>query len=185
MMKRHFALIRLEFLLAFILLLSGCASSMSNAKISDAALSGDSTAMWDDGQKLAKKGEEATAKGQEQVNKGRAKVRKGEEKVQKANTAMTRLRIEYQTAARQTGDATTPKAVKAEAKSLKEIGGRWEDAIDAIRDGNKMIDRGNEAVDKGQTTIRKGRKLLDEGSTLMRNSKRLELGVDLLEDTVN
>lgn len=165
--------------------LTSCANSASNKGVSDAALSGDPSAMWEDGKKIAKQGEELTGKGEKQVNKGRAQVRKGEERIQKANGDLTKIRIEYQTAANQTGRATSPKGVNDEAKALKKIGSRWDDAIDDIRSGNKMIDAGNEAVDKGQTTIRKGRTLVDEGSTLMRNSKRLELGTELLPVTIN
>ena len=43
-----------------------------------------------------------------------------------------------------------------------------------------MVDNGNEQVEKGQATVRKGRIKLEQGSTLMRNSKRLELGTELL-----
>ncbi len=59
-------------------LISGCAGMASDSGPSDAALSGDSNAMWVDGQKMAERGEEFTAKGEDRLKDGRRQVRDGE-----------------------------------------------------------------------------------------------------------
>lgn len=162
-----------------LLLISGCATTRDG--ISDEALSGDPDAMWSDGQQLSIKGESLVQRGERRLEDGRKQIREGEAMVQRGSDLVSSTRFEYQTAAGATGAATTPKAVAAEAKALKAIGARWEDAIDMIRDGNKLIDKGNKALDEAQAQVREGRGMVERGSTLMRNSERSRLGEDLLE----
>ncbi len=166
-------------LLTMLFVLTGCATTSDG--LSDETLSGDPAAMWADGQKLTIKGESEVQKGGRQLENGRKQVREGEAMVQRGNNLVSSIRLEYQSAANRVGAATTPAAVASEAKALKAIGSRWEDAIEMIRDGNRLVDKGNTTLDEGQTQIRKGRSLVEQGSTLMRNSERLRLGEDLLD----
>lgn len=166
-------------LLPILLALSGCISTGDG--LSDEALSGDPDAMWSDGQKLSIKGEGIVERGERRLEEGRKQIREGEAMVQRGSDLVSSVRFEYQNAAKNTGTATTPKAVAAEAKSLKAIGSRWEDAIDMIREGNKLVDKGNKTLDEAQAQIREGRSMVERGSMLMRNSERLKLGEDLLD----
>lgn len=162
------------------MIISGCSSIGSDSGPSDAALSGDSEAMWADGQKMAEKGEELTADGEERLSEGRSQVRDGEKMIREGNTGVSTTRIDYQNAARATGEAATPTLVGEEAKRLKIVGKRWQASIDMIRDGNKLVKKGNKNIDKGQAEIREGRMLLDSASNMMRNSKRAQLGAQML-----
>lgn len=161
------------------LLFVSCAGSQ-NPGLSDGTLSGDPEAMWKDGQKLTVQGESIVSAGEKLLAQGRKQISDGEAKVKRGSDLVSSIRVEYQTAARKGGTATTPKAVDDEAKALKAIGSRWEKAIKMIRDGNKAIDRGNEVVDEGHAEVRKGRGLVERGSILMRNSERLRLGQELV-----
>lgn len=167
-------------LLILVMILGVSACATTNDGLSDEALSGDPTAMWADGQKLTVKGEEMIKRGESQIENGRKQIRDGDAKVQRGSDLVSSTRFEYQRAARGTGVATSPKDVAVEAKTLKAIGSRWEDAIDMIRDGNKLVDKGNKTVDQGQSTVRDGRAMVERGSVLMRNAERIRLGEDLL-----
>ncbi len=167
-------------ILTLSLIMAGCSAMRSDSGPSDAALSGDSNAMWEDGQKMAKKGESLTADGGERISEGRSQVRDGEAMIRDGNTGVSKTRIDYQNVARATGEASTPTLVSEEAKQLKIVGKRWQDSIDKIRDGNKLVKKGNKNIDKGQAEIREGRMLLDSASNMMRNSKRAQMGEQML-----
>jgi uncharacterized phage infection (PIP) family protein YhgE len=167
------------FLLTMLISLTGCATTGDG--LSDEALSGDPTAMWADGQRMTIKGESEIQKGSKALEAGRKQIREGESMVQRGNNLVSAVRFEYQSAVKNAGTATTPDAVAAEAKALKVVGSRWEDAIDMIRDGNRLVEKGNKTLDAAQAQVREGRTLVERGSTLMRNSERLRLGEDLLD----
>lgn len=160
--------------------LSACSSMPGKPKISEAALTGDPDLMWSEGQKLVQFGEPIVSKGELLLTEGRQKVREGEIKIADGNERVIQSRNDYQAAAQVAGGSSSPKEVDREAKRLKAIGKRWEDAIDQIRDGNKLVEKGNEKIDRGHGLIREGRSSIDAGSTMMRNAQRLRLGEDLL-----
>ena len=160
-------------------LISGCTSG-SKVRLSDSALAGEPSAMWEEGKKSVETGEALVSKGEKRLNTGRKQVRDGEALIGKGHQSVLIARQEYQDASSAAGTSLTPKAVTAEAKHLKAIGKRWENSIDEIRTGNKLVEKGNKHIDKGQSEVREGRALMESGSTLMRNSQRSRLGEDLL-----
>lgn len=165
-----------------LLLLSGCTGLSGTHEPSAAALKGDPDAMWADGLKAIEKGEPLVKDGESRLQEGRKQVREGEDMVRRGGTAVMQSRQDYQTAALAAGSASNPDGVKKEAKRLKAIGARWEDAIEQIKDGNKLVAKGNKNISRGQSEIRKGRALLESGSTLMRNAERIRLGEQPLPD---
>ncbi len=160
-------------------LLNGCAGG-SRVQLSDAALAGNPSAMWEDGQKSADTGEALVSKGEQRLATGRRQVLEGQEKIAAANLRVAQAREDYQSAVAATGGSSAPTDLQAEAKRLKAIGKRWEEAIDAVREGNNLVEKGNKNLDKGQSEIREGRSLMESGSTLMRNAQRTRMGDDLL-----
>ena len=163
-------------LLAGLTLLAGCATTGP----SDAALSGDPVAMWEDGQKSVTRGEKLVKSGEDLLSEGRKQVREGEAKIDRGNSDTLKARKAYQEAARATGTSSSPDELAEEVKQFKAIGGRWEDGIDDIKAGNKLITKGNKTIDSGQSKIREGRALMESGSTMMRNSQRQRMGETLL-----
>ena len=160
-------------------LVAGCATSGA-AKLSDAALSGDPDAMWTEGQDLARKGERKVEKGEKRMADGRRQVRDGEAKIRDGSERVAKSRRDYENAVASAGDAKTPKVVSDEAKRLKSIGKRWEDALDTIRAGNLLVENGNKNIETGRAEVREGRLMIESGSTLMRNSERTRRGDELL-----
>lgn len=156
----------------------GCASK--GPSVSDAALSGDPASMERDGAKLNTRGAELVKDAEERLIKGRKQLRDGEAMVQSGSTRVTNSRFEYKDLANASGGASTPSAVADEAKKLKAIGKRWEEAIESIRDGNKLVDKGNKTIAEAQEDIRKGRQMMEQGSTLVRNSARIRYNQALL-----
>lgn len=171
-MKKHHRIYSLGLILTGLTLLAGCASTGP----SDAALSGDPVAMWDDGKIAVERGEKIVKKADEKLSDGRKLVREGEAKIDQGNIDTLRARQEYQTAARSSGQSASPEELAKEVKRLKKIGAQWEDAIDDIKDGNKLVAKGNKIIDDAQSDIRQGRALMESGSTMMRNSQRLRMG---------
>lgn len=170
---------RIILLAGVIGMLAGCGGG-AGLKLSDAALSGDPDAMWAEGQKAVASGEALVKKGEAQLTEGRKQVREGEAAIRAGNQAVLRARRDYQAAVAAAGSSSTPDEVAAEAKRLKNIGKRWEDAIDDIKDGNKLVEKGNKNIDEGQSEVRGGRRLMESGSNLMRNSQRTRMGEPLL-----
>ncbi|NND67954.1 MAG: hypothetical protein HKN19_10230 [Halioglobus sp.] len=178
-MKSDKRLVVSGFVLAVLLLSGGCASP----GLSDAALSGDPQAMWDEGKKMAAKGEKLIADAESELAEGRDLVRQGEARIDQGTLDTLQARQDYQAAARAAGDAKSPGEVDKEIKRFKKIGDKWEDAIDEVRDGNNLVKKGNKRLAAAREDIRKGRALIEAGSTLMRNSQRLQWGEELLPRT--
>ena len=160
-------------------LVGGCETTNAT-KLSDAALSGDPDAMWSEGQELARKGERKINKGEERMADGRRQVRDGEAKIRDGNERVTKSRRDYESAVASAGGAKTPRVVTDEAKRLKAIGKRWEDALDTIRAGNLLVENGNKNIETGRAEVREGRLMIESGSMLMRNSERTRRGDELL-----
>lgn len=160
------------------LLLQGCASTGDG--VSDAALSGDPAAMAKDGVNLNSRGAVLLKKGESRLVEGRKQVRDGEAMVINGSTLVTNARFEYKDVAGTSGNAITPELVSSEAKRLRKIGDRWEDAIETIRDGNSLITKGHKNIGEAQSDIRNGRRMMQRGSTLVRNSERTRLDQALL-----
>jgi len=160
-------------------LVAGCATSTTTT-LSDAALSGDPDAMWAEGKDLARKGERLIRTGNDRIADARAQIRKGEDKIRDGSERLSKSRSDYESAVASAGDAKTPNVVTDEAKRLKAIGKRWEDALETIRAGNLLVENGNKNIDTGRAEIREGRTLTESGSILMRNSERSRRGDDLL-----
>ena len=181
-MIREFSLISTGKLLAILvfLTLTSCAGLPGKSKTSDAALAGDPQAMWSEGQKVVQHGEQLVSKGEQRLADGRKQVRDGQSMVTEGNERVIQSRLDYQAAASAVGGSSTPKEVELEAKRLKTIGERWENAIDEIKQGNKLVDKGNKNIDRGQADIRDGRAQIESGSVLMRNSQRIRLNEELL-----
>ena len=154
------------------------------SKLDDNTLSADPDILWAEGQEQSKKGERLLKKGEERMADARAQVRKGEAKIREGSEGVLKSRREYEIASRKTGGATTPKVVADEAKQLKVIGKRWEDALDTIKAGNKLVEKGNKNIETAHSEIREGRILIESGSVLMRNSERMRRGDELLP-TIN
>lgn len=162
------------------LLLTACASE--DFRLTDAAISGNPDAMWEDGQRAVIAGEGLVDRGEKRLAAGREQVREGEARIADGNKRVLQAKQDYIAAVARTGDASTPQQVQNESKQLQAIGKRWEGAISDIRDGNKLVDRGNKSIDQGQSEIREGRMLMEQGSTLMRNSQRTRRGEKLLPE---
>ncbi len=159
-------------------IVSGCASSRPN--LSDAALSGDPVSMERDGARLNNQGAKLVKDAEQELIEGRKQLRDGEAMVQAGSTRVTNARFEYKDLANASGGASTPTAVADEAKKLRAIGRRWEDAIDTIRDGNQLVNKGNKTIAEAQEEIRRGRQMMEQGSTLVRNSARIRNNEALL-----
>ena len=158
---------------------AGCAT-VNATKLSDAALSGDPDAMWSEGQETARKGERKIKKGEERMADGRRQIRDGEAKIREGSERVAKSRRDYENAVASAGDARTPNVVTDEAKRLKAIGKRWEDALDTIRAGNLLVENGNKSIETGRAEVREGRLMIESGSILMRNSERTRRGDELL-----
>ena len=165
-------------LLASSMLIHGCASTGDG--VSDAALSGDPAAMERDGAKLNTRGANLVKDGEKLLIRGRKQVRDGEAMVQNGSTLVTNSRSEYNDLASVSGSAANPDTVTQEAKELRAIGKRWNDAIDTIREGNALVKKGNDNINEAQSFIRNGRQMMERGSALVRNSERIRLGTALL-----
>jgi len=163
----------------FVTLVAGCATA-GTSTLSDAALSGDPDAMWSKGQDLARKGERKIKKGEQRMADGRRQIRDGEAKIRDGSERVAKSRRDYENAVASAGDAGTPKVVSDEAKWLKAIGKRWEDALDTIRAGNLLVENGNKNIETGRAEVREGRLMIESGSILMRNSERTRRGDELL-----
>lgn len=175
---RTTAYVRVAAAMLVLWLAAGCATSNAT-KLSDAALSGDPDAMWSEGQELARKGERKIKKGEERMADGRRQIRDGEAKIQDGSERVAESRRYYENAVASAGDAKTPKVVADEAKRLKSIGKRWEDALDTIRAGNLLVENGNKSIETGRAEVREGRLMIESGSPLMRNSERTRRGDEL------
>lgn len=160
-------------------LVASCATA-GTSTLSDAALSGDPDAMWTEGQDLARKGERKVEKGEQRMADGRQQIRDGEAKIRDGSERVAKSRRDYENAVASAGDARTPKVVSDEAKRLKAIGKRWEDALDTIRAGNLLVENGNKSIETGRAEVREGRLMIESGSILMRNSERTRRGDELL-----
>ncbi len=136
--------------------LTGCAADLGRSGISNAALVGDTEAMWKDGQQAVERGEALISQG---------------------NSKVAQSRQDYQAAAVISGASSNPKEIEFEAKRLRAIGDRWQDAIDEIKEGNQLISKGTSEISAAQSEVREGRALVESGSTLMRNAQRKRLGV--------
>lgn len=167
---------RSAFLVLGVSLLAACASTGP----SDAALSGDPVAMWEEGKKAVDRGEKLVKDAEDELAEGRKLVREGESKIDRGNLDTLRARQEYQAAARASGASASPGDLEKEVKRFKKIGGEWEDAIDEIKAGNKLVAKGNKRINAAQDEIREGRALMESGSTMMRNSQRLRMNEGLL-----
>lgn len=161
-----------------IFLLQGCA--LIGDGVSDAALSGNPEAMAKDGAKLNSRGSDLVKSGESRLVDGRKQVQDGEKMISNGSELVAKARLEYREIAGLSGDASTPDAVSSEARRFKKIGGRWEDAIEMIRDGNSLVTKGNENIERAQSDIRKGRQMMERGSALVRNSRRIQFDETLL-----
>ena len=162
------------FVVLFVLV--GCAAGFDRGGVSEAALAGNTEAMWKDGQQAVVRGEALIAKGEKRLAQGYKKIRNGEAAISQGNRKVAQARQEYQAAAAAAGASSTPVEVDYEAKRLGVIGDRWQEAITEIRKGNELVGKGNNEVSTAQSEIREGRALLESGSTLMRNAQRARLG---------
>lgn len=175
-MKQHNRIYPLGLLLIGLTLMAGCASTGP----SDAALSGDPVAMWEDGKLAVDRGEKLVKNAEQDLEEGRKLVREGESRIDRGNIDTLRARQEYQSAARASGSSLSPKELEKEIKRFKKIGNQWEDAIGEIKAGNKLVAKGNRLINSAQDSIREGRALMESGSTMMRNSQRIRMGSDIL-----
>ena len=158
---------------------TGCAATGTSLS-GDYVSSADPDAMWAEGQERSRKGEKLLKKGEKRMAEARAQVRKGEAMIREGNEGVLKSRRDYEAAARKTGAATAPNVVSDEAKRLKAIGKRWEDALETIKDGTKLVEKGNKNIGIAHGEIRDGRVLIESGSVLMRNSERMRRGDELL-----
>ena len=155
---------------------TGCAADLGRTGISNAALAGNTEAMWKDGQQAVARGEALIGKGEKRLAQGQKKIRDGEALISQGNNKVAQSRQDYQAAAVTSGASSNPKEIEFEAKRLRAIGDRWQDAIDEIKDGNQLVSKGTNEISTAQSDIREGRALVESGSTLMRNAQRSRMG---------
>lgn len=129
-MKRSGSPFRIVSMLLALLLVTACTRLSDTHEPSAAALTGDPDAMWADGQKAIAKGDPLVKNDESRLREGRAQVREGKDMIHRGSKTVMQSRQDYQTAARAAGSASNPDGVKREAKRLKAIGSRWEDAIE-------------------------------------------------------
>lgn len=175
LIRSQFIAARLGLLLA-LLIGTGCAADLGRTGISNAALVGNTDAMWKDGEQAVERGEALIRKGEKRLAQGQKKIRDGEAMISEGNSKVTQSRQDYQAAAATSGVSSIPKEIELEAKRLRAIGNRWQVAIDEIKDGNKLVSKGNKDISTAQSEIREGRALVQSGSTLMRNAQRSRMG---------
>lgn len=159
-----------------LILVSGCAADFGRSGISNAALVGNTEAMWRDGQQAVERGEALISKGEKRLAQGRKKIRDGEAMISQGNGKVTQSRQDYQAAAAVAGASSNPDEIDYEAKRLRAIGDRWQDGVEEIKKGNQLVVKGNKDISTAQAEIREGRALIESGSTLMRNAQRARLG---------
>jgi hypothetical protein len=163
--------------LACLSMAAGCVSS-GETTLSDAAMAGDPDTMWTEGQDLARNGERLIRRGEARMLEARRLIRDGEARIRTGSEQVLKCRVDYEDVVNGTERATASSA--DEAKRLKAIGKRWEDALDAIREGNLLVEKGNRGIETGRGEVREGRTMVETGSILMRNSERSRRGDALL-----
>lgn len=166
--------VRVIVALPIIGLASGCAN-VAGVTSEEAPAGSSSTVMWEDGLKAADTGEAMLIKGEKRLALGRQQIRDGEAKIREGNIRVSQAKLEYEQAAI-THSASTGSEKQIKADALREIGVRWDAAIQEIKDGNKLIAKGNENTARGESEVRDGRLLMETGSILMRNAQRSRLG---------
>ena len=157
-------------------LVSACASSAGTGP-DDAPVVANANVMWEDGVKSIETGEALMTSGEKRLALGRQQVREGEAKIRDGSARVAQAKLEYEQAAA-AGAAAPDK--QQQANALRQIGLRWEAALQEIKDGNKLVAKGNANISRGESEIGDGRLLMETGSVLIRNSHRSRLGQSLL-----
>ena len=154
------------------------AACSTTPKLTD--YSNDPTAMWEQGIKLSDKGEKLIIKGEKALEASRKELREGEALIQSGSEMVIRARQSYQLEAARIGGSSSPKEIEYEAERLTSIGDKWEDAINDIKKGNKMVAKSKEMQTDAQAYVKEGRELVESGSNFIRNSQRMRLEIPLL-----
>ena len=97
------------FVVLFVLV--GCAAGFDRGGVSEAALAGNTEAMWKDGQQAVARGEALIAKGEKRLAQGYKKIRDGEAAISQGNRKVAQARQEYQAAAAAAGASSAPDQV--------------------------------------------------------------------------
>tara|TARA_R110002073_G_scaffold270138_1_gene433442 strand:- start:310 stop:846 length:537 start_codon:yes stop_codon:yes gene_type:complete len=121
---------------------------------------------------LIKKGEKLLRGAQDDLEDAHDRIRKGESLIAKGNETVRDSRNQYRALANDTGRATDPDEVADEAKQFDKLADRWEDALDDIDDGEKLIKKGNKAANKAESRINEGRSLVASGKKLRSDTER-------------
>ncbi len=141
-------------LAAAISLMGACAAKGKDATYGSAlqAQGGDGVELgktWEAGNELETKGNKEITKGQKLIREGEEKIAKGESLVRTGNSAVTVEKANYARMVRTIGLATTPKQLEKEIKSLRQIAEKWDNGLDDIKRGEKLIEEGEKDRQKG------------------------------------
>lgn len=121
---------------------------------------------------LIRKGEKLIRGAEEDLEDAHDKISKGESLVAKGKETARDSRNQYRVLANDAGQARNPDEVFAEAKKFDKLADRWEDALDDVEDGEKLIKKGNKESQKAESRINEGRSLVASGKKLRSDTER-------------
>lgn len=173
--------------IATISLLGACASSAKDTTYGTVlqAQGGNAVELgktWDAGDALESKGNKDIAKGQKLVREGEEKIAKGEGLVRTGNADAIAQKANYGHFIGTMGLATTPKQMKKEIKSLRDIAETWGNGLDSIKRGEKLIEEGEKNLVEGRAKIRKGGGFVTQGQG---QKKAVEIKAQPVEPLTN
>jgi len=126
------------------------------------------SAAWEDGKELEGKGLKLVAESRKMLAISERKKREGEELILSGNAQVAAQKIAYSDSVRAFGLASTPKQVKAEVKTLRDIAERWDNGLDAINRGERLIKESEKETADASGKKRKGEQMIADGRAQVR-----------------
>ncbi len=148
-------------LVATLAVLGACSATGKQPSYGEAlqANGGDSVELgktWEAGNELETKGAKEIAKGQKLIREGEEKIAKGEALIRTGNADIVVQKANYARMVRTMGLASAPKQMEQEIKSLRGIAEKWDNGLDDIKRGEKLIEEGDKNLAEGRAKVRKG-----------------------------
>lgn len=126
------------------------------------------SAAWEDGKELETKGLKLVADSNKMLVVSERKEREGEELVVSGKAQVAAQKFAYSDAVRAFGLASTPKQVKAEVSALRGIAERWDNGLDDINRGERLIKESGKETAEASAKKRKGEQMIADGRAQMR-----------------
>lgn len=129
------------------------------------------SAAWEDGKELETKGLKLVADSNKMLAASERKKREGEELIVSGNAQVAAQKVAYSDAVRAFGLASTPKQVKAEVSTLRNIAERWDNGLDAINRGERLVKESEKETAEASGKKRKGEQMIADGRAQMRGAE--------------